>query len=651
MRDPINSEKFSGCPDDRYAKAFAVSPDAIAVSDMETGCYLDVNTSFERLLGYKREEIIGHTSITLGIWADPNDRSRLMEGLRTQGSVENFLAVARRSDGGLRTCNLAGSVVETEGRLCVVLVVRDLTEQLATERALTKTAERYAKLFQSSPDAIAVTEMETGRLLEFNEGFQRIFGYERAMLSGKTTAELRLWADPRDREALVETLKEIGVIREAEFAMRRGDGRAMTILMSGEIIEFNGVMCLLSVVRDVTEQRQGERREAELKEQLQRVQKLEALGTLAGGVAHDFNNILTAILAYTEFTLMDPGDAESVQENLREVRKAALRARDLVKQILAFSRHQKLERVPIDLRVPVREALVLLRSSLPSTIEIEDSYPSEPVVVVADPGQIHQVVMNLGTNAAHAIKGNPGRLSVRIEPVRRTEVASAGYSGRGEGQQRVVISVADTGCGMDEDTLKRIFEPFFTTKGHGEGTGLGLSVVHGIVHAHGGSIEVHSALGKGSEFRVTLPLRDGMPAGGEARVDDMPRGTGERILVIDDEDSICELARRFLLRLGYRVSTYTNPVDALESFVADAPPFDLVLTDFTMPHLTGVDVARRVTERYPNLPVLMMSGYTGAWTQDRLKKVGVVHLINKPLTLMGLAEAVRDGLLGRHRLP
>ncbi|OIR03736.1 blue-light-activated protein [mine drainage metagenome] len=645
MRESSNPGQTQADPDERYSKAFSVSPDAITVTDLATGRYLDVNASFERLFGYQRDALVGRTSTEIGIWADPNDRARLIDVLKSQGVVKDFLAVTRRADGALRTCNLAGAVIAADDGQTVVLVVHDITEQLATERALRQAADRYAKLFHSSPDAVAVTELHTGRLVEFNDNFLRIFGYDRESAIGRTTLEMGLWAESGEREALVDTLEQIGVIRDAEFTLVRRDSARINVLMSGEVIEFNGVDCMLTVVRDVTLQRQARQREAELEDQLRRVQKLEALGTLAGGVAHDFNNILTAILAYTEFTLMDTEDSFAVKQNLVEVRKAALRARDLVKQILAFSRRQKQERAPIDLRAPVREALTLLRSTLPSTIQIEDHFPPEPLVVMADSGQMHQVVMNLCTNAAHAIGGRPGRLRVALDVVVPPPVGSGIVSADG-GKAKAMISVKDDGSGMDEQVLKRIFEPFFTTKEPGEGTGLGLSVVHGIVQAHEGTIVVDSKQGVGTEFRIQLPLRDGAVDRRAPSIDAMPRGAGQRILVIDDEEPICELAQRFLVRLGYQVTAHTNPAAALEAFVEDPPPFDLVLTDFTMPLLTGVDVARRVTGRHPEIPVLLMSGYAGAWTTQDLRDAGIRLLINKPLALSILAAAVRDALSG-----
>lgn len=623
--------------EERFQKTFRVCPDAITVTDMATSRYVDVNGAFEVLFGYSREEVIGHPALDFGIWAHPKDREDLVFRLRQDGRVKAFHAVGRRKDGALLTCEIHAEQVEVAGRRDLILVVRDITEQLRTERALHEALARFSKAFWASPDAMVIMDLEDERLVEVNEGFALLYGRDSSQIVGRTSASLGMHVDGGQRGHYLERLRAEGRLREEPLSFCTADGAVRELLMSAEVMEVSGRLHAVVDLRDVTEQRRLEAERRSLEAQLRQAQKLEALGSLAGGIAHDFNNILTAILSYSELALMDlEGDGE-LRTCLNEVRRAGERARDLVRQILSFSRVNREEQKVQCLGPVVAEAVRLLRSSLPATVRIEEEgLEDETLVVRANATQLHQVVMNLGTNAVQAMADGRGLLSVRL---RRADVARS----RGAPLQpgNVCIEVFDTGCGMPPEVKARIFEPFYTTKAAGVGTGLGLAVVFGIVQSHNGLIEVESEEGRGTCFRITLPLDPGEVLA-EAREDRvLPRGRGESVLFIDDEPSLCQFAKMLLTKLGYRVTTCTNPLAVLEMLVPERFDYDLVVTDLTMPHFTGLDLTRRVRDAGLKAPVILCSGLPLQWTRSHLDELGLAGVLPKPLTAFSLTWELR----------
>ncbi len=360
------------------------------------------------------------------------------------------------------------------------------------------------------------------------------------------------------------------------------------------------------VAWDVTKRVHAEESAEELEVQLLQAQKIETIGTLAGGIAHDFNNILSPIIGYTEIALDQLDAGHRARADLEQVMSASLRAKELVRQILIFARGGSGERRPVQLHLVVHEALRLIRSTLPSTIEISQRVEARGDEVVADAAQMHQVIMNLCTNAAYAMRESGGVLRVELSSEQVDDAART--PGLKPGSY-VVLTVRDQGVGMDASTIARVFEPFFTTKKSGEGTGLGLSVVHGIVHSHGGTVTVESAVGEGSTFRVFLPAAQ---AHGDALVDEgavEAQGRGEHVLVVDDEPEVARLLERMLISRGYRVSAFTSAEDAAAAFREQPDDFRAVITDHTMPRLTGVELARRLKAIRPRIPVILTTGY------------------------------------------
>jgi two-component system cell cycle sensor histidine kinase/response regulator CckA len=376
-----------------------------------------------------------------------------------------------------------------------------------------------------------------------------------------------------------------------------------------------------------------------LEEQLRRVQKLEALGTLAGGIAHDFNNILAGIIGFTEMVLDDIDPDSPEHRRLGLVLKGANRGRDLVKQILAFSRKTKQEHKSLTLSHTVEEGLTLLRPAIPSTIEIRSTSTVTDDQIFADPSQIHQVLMNLCSNAAHAMRDKGGVLSIRILEAGFAEGNAKPVSEMTPGEY-VVLEVGDTGSGMAPETLERIFDPFFTTKKPGEGTGLGLSVVHGIIASHGGYITVESEPAKGTTFHVYLPkiTEQALIEDGEAHA---MTGGKERILLVDDEDLLVELNKQKLSRLGYEMVATTSSMEALAMFRKEPHTFDLVIADQTMPNLTGLDLAAELLKVRATIPIILCSGYGETALQERAQETGIKAFLTKPLGKRDMAEAIR----------
>ncbi len=405
---------------------------------------------------------------------------------------------------------------------------------------------------------------------------------------------------------------------------------------------------LLRQQNSILERKVEERTQAlqESERQMQQVIKLQAIGTLAGGIAHDFNNILFPIIGYTELALDDVPSESPTHKSLEEVLKAANRAKELVQQILTFSRQNGRERKPTRVSEILREALKLLRASIPTTIDIVSLIADGEPSVMGDPTQVHQIIMNLCTNAYHAMQETGGRLEITLEPV------EIGYE---EAVRRIGIQmgphlhliVRDEGVGMDASVMDRIFEPYYTTKEPGKGTGLGLSVIHGIVKNHGGFITVESTPGRGSTFHVYLPAIEEVAE--ENAGDALLSGAAgqERILLVDDEEQIVCMEKQILERLGYRVTACAGSTEALSVFSADPGQFDLVITDMTMPHMTGEVLARRLMELRPEVPVILCTGYSEMISEEKAMTMGIRKFILKPVVMSELSAAVRSALESR----
>lgn len=535
--------------------------------------------------------------------------------------------------------DLNANVIVREGSVVgMQVIVRDITARKRAEEALRKSEERFAKAFHASPAAITITRLADGRYLDVNASFLCLSGYSRAEVIGMTSLELHYWVNPHDRERVTQFLREHGSVRDFGTQLRTKSGEIREARMSMELITLDEEPCMLSIIHDVTERRR-------LEAQLRQVQKIEAIGTLAGGIAHDFNNILSAILGYTELSLDDVPPESHVWHNLQAVLSAGIRGRDLVQHILRFSRHTGQARQPVELHLLIQEALLLLRASLPATVEITQALDTAVGPVLADPTQIHQVLMNLCANAEYAMRGTGGILEVRLEAV---EVDAAFVAMHPELQPgpHVRLTIQDTGHGMAPEIMERIFEPFFTTKGVGEGTGMGLAVVHGIVTSHEGAITVASILGQGTTFAIYLPKIREATTDITSPEGPIPRGE-ERVLFVDDEAVLAHMGQELLGHLGYRVIVHTSSVEALEDFRAAPQLFDVVITDQTMPHVTGEALAIELRRIRPDVPIILCTGFSYSMTAERAQELGIAAFLMKPLVTRDLALTIRQVLAQR----
>jgi PAS domain S-box-containing protein len=515
-----------------------------------------------------------------------------------------------------------------------------LTQSLAAKsRQLRDTEEKLTLLktaVEQAAELIALTD-RYGTIQYVNPAFEKITGYTREELIGENPRILKSGRqDDMFYKEMWNTISR-GQRWHGFFINRKKDGsfytEEATIIpvkhIDGRIKNF------VTVKRDMTE-------ESRLEGQLIQSQKMEAIGTLAGGIAHDFNNILSAILGYAELAMYDLPEESRSQEDVTEIIQAGNRARDLVRQILTFSRKTEQEFKPININPLINEALKFLRASLPSTIEIRPDIRSESADVMCNPTQIQQVLMNLCTNAAQAMKDTGGNMFVSLCGVTLKQKEADKHPDLHPGRY-ICLTVNDTGPGIDPDILDRIFDPYFTTKDKGEGTGLGLSVVHGIVKTLNGALEVKSSPGKGTTFHIYFPRADIRTESAAEKTKALPTGS-EKILLVDDEKTLAKMGRLMLERLGYDVITCTSSREALETFQTRPQDFDLVISDKTMPEMTGFDLAAQLKITRPDIPVIVCTGYSEDIEVNRAAGLGISRLLMKPLSLDDLANAVREVL-------
>ena len=409
---------------------------------------------------------------------------------------------------------------------------------------------------------------------------------------------------PNDAAKAPDRIKKImdGTWLNAEINHIRKDGREFPIEMSAGLIELGKEKYILAFDRDITERK-------ELEVNLRQATKMESIGTLAGGIAHDFNNILSSIISFSELALDSVDEGSEVEDDLQEVRKAGMRAKDLVKQILTFARQSDETVKPVQVHIIANEVLKFIKSSIPTTIQINDKIKSDSFIM-GSPTQIHQVLMNLCTNAAHAMEENGGILEVSVKDITIDRMTMMSDLRSGE---YIEINVTDTGMGISSKHIPTIFDPYFTTKSVGEGTGMGLAVVHGIVENYGGQISVESAVGKGTCFTIYLPITKKRKVHTHSKKKDLPLGT-ENILFVDDEAPIAKMGSKILDQLGYSVTTRTSSIEALELFRSKPQGFDLVVTDMTMPNMTGEKMASEMMKIRSDIPVIELNRFAVGWS-------------------------------------
>ena len=752
--------------EEKFSKAFRMSPDAMIISEFESGTLLEVNDSHEQLTGYRREDVIGRTSLEIGTFKDAADRQEFLAPMQATGS-------ARRVE--RKICDRSGREIDVlyssecfvlAGKKCLVTIMQDITERKRAEAALIANEERFRSfienasvgIYRSTPDgnivmanpalirimgydslnqlarrnlekdgyepsysrgefktviestgrveglevawrkkdgstifvresAVAIRDAagtiqfydgiiedvserkraeqelreseerfrnlnaaafegivisENGRLIDVNDQALKLFGYEREEMIGRNVID---FVSPETRALVSEAIRN-----RTEDSYRhqlvRKDGSCFEAEAHARMMRLGDRNLRVTALRDLTESLQAAQRERVLEEQVRQMQKMEALGALAGGIAHDFNNILTGIMSNLQLAEIDLPETHPAYAAMKSANQASIRARDLVARILSFSRLEHDNRAPAPLGPVVLEALQLLRVGLPGNVEIRTDLDGDCPPIAFDPGQIHQVVMNLGTNGIHALRDAGGVLTVELCSVQPGDELRARYP-QVESTHTVCLRICDNGCGMEAEVLNRIFEPFFTTKAFGQGTGLGLSVVHAIMKNHKGAIVVESSPGSGTSFSLYFPAAGvdvARPKEGKRRIPGAalaPFGQGRKIMLVDDEDAVRSIGSKLLGRLGFVPEVYERPVEALNAFRAASCDYCALISDLTMPEMTGLELAKQILAIRPGLPVILTSGHFQAEVRQEAIDSGVQSLVNKPFEIQELVSRIR----------
>ena len=629
--------------EEKYRRIVETANEGICVAD---GDYLVtyVNRKMADILGYLPEEIIGKP---LGNFLFPEDLADYEEKVshRIQGINETYESRFRRKDGGERWTNVSSTAISTEdGRFMGSFgMFSDITERKLAEDALRESEERFSKFFHASTVGTSITHLSDSQFADVNDAYLGLFGYTREEVIGQNPSKLGMWANPEDRAKMVDILQERGRMQDFETLFHRKSGEIMDALISAEVIELAGQPYILGLTHDITDRKRGEKERKKLEEQLFQAQKMESIGRLAGGVAHDFNNMLGVIIGRAEMALEQDAPTDKLQHNLREILKAGLRSAGLTRQLLAFARKQTAIPKVLDLNDTISGMLKMLRRLIGEDIDLLWIPELDLWKVKIDPSQVDQILANLVVNARDAI---PGVGAVTL----RTDNVVIDDSNRAETPEFIpgeyaLLTISDTGEGMSEEVRENIFEPFFTTKEPGKGTGLGLSTVYGIVKQNDGFIYVTSELGKGTTFRIYLPRFEAETAQVpfEEITGKSPTGT-ETILVVEDDEPILSLSKMILENLGYTVLAVQTPTQAIR--LAEEHPGDihLLITDVVMPKMNGRELSEQVTAIRPDLKCLYMSGYTADVIAHRGILYEGVNFIQKPFGSDDLAAKVRQVL-------
>ena len=631
---------------DRYAGLYDLAPVGYITLSYE-GVIVESNLTMAHMLCVERASLAG-TPLSNFIFAD--DQDVFYRHCRETYDAKHGCTCQLRmvgKDGDLFWAELeslaVGAADESDEGLRIIL--SDITERKRSEEALRNSESFLTTLLDAIPIPVFYKDVK-GRYLGFNRSFETFYGKSRERLIGKTAFDL----GPPELTSVYHTkdmeLFETGGKQRYEWQVQDASGQLRDVIFDKAVFsdKEGKTLGLIGAILDVTNIKRAEKERIQLEKRFFQAQKMEAIGTLAGGIAHDFNNILYVMLGNTELAMGEVALLGSARSNLETVLKAGGRAKGLVNKILAFSRKSQVEREPIACVPLLKEMLELLRATIPSSIEINSSFECDLDTVMSNRTEIEQILMNLCTNAAHAMEDDAGEIEVRLENIALMERVEGCYPDLEPGKY-VVLSVCDSGCGIPGSDLKRIFDPFFTSKGPGTGTGLGLSVVHGIVQEIGGCVTVESEPGEGSAFRVFIPTVEAPVAGNEESSRQILTGRGT-ILVVDDEKAIVEMQASVLGSLGYRVVTRTSSLDALHVFEKDPQRYDLVVSDQTMPKMTGDKLVEKLRRIRPDLPVIVCTGYNAKLTKERVKELGIDKILMKPVSKATLAESISSLLAG-----
>ena len=655
----ITSQQHLKQSNDRYLSLVESTSDWIW--EVDKNCvYTYVSPKIKDLLGYEAKEVLGKTPGDLMPEKEGERVSRIMRKIfAAHDPIITLENINLHKDGhqvllessGVPLFNNKGKLLGYRG------IDRDITERRQVEHRANELERKFITLLGNLQGMAYRCHNNHDWTMEFlSDNCEQVTGYHIDDLQFSHNIAYNDLIHPDDREMVWETVQKklaLDLPFQLVYRIQTLSGEIKWVWEQGiGINDSEGkLIALEGFITDITEHKLAEQENEKLQAQLRTVQKMEAIGTLAGGIAHDFNNLLSPIIGYTELAIETLTAKSTVTKDLKQVLKASERAKDLVKQILSFSHHSDHERKPVQINLIVNEALKLLRASIPSTIEVRQNINSNCGYVMADPTQMHQIIMNLCTNAYHAMREKGGILHVRLEKV-SFDAEQANLVSINAGSY-IKLEVIDTGYGMNEHTIERIFEPYYTTKSEDEGTGLGLSVVHGIVRSHDGGITVSSTPNEGTKFTIYLPrVSTASTQLGIDMVEPIPLGN-EHILLIDDEESIVQMETSLLENLGYKVTAVTSSDEALMTFENHPDIFDLTISDMTMPHMTGADLARKFLTIRPDMPFILCTGFSEMINEEKAREIGIQEYIKKPVHRKEMAIIVRralDNSMNYHRI-
>ncbi len=666
--DHLRREEAAEANKNWYRSLLNNTPDAILIHGVDAkglpGKFLEVNETACLHLGFSREELLALSPRDVEINSEGGGTPRYAKMLskwkdaRLPDASPDLGALAsltielsfRAKSGAEKPFEVTLRILAHEGKPIVYYHLHDITTRRKAQAALKESELRFSDFFSRSPIGVALYS-PTRELTDVNQAAMAMFGLSersafsatRLLDSGNLSPESQTTLSKGGTVRYENVTDFDAVKRETRYPSTRTGKSHFDVLVTnlGLNSDFKPKGFMVQI-QDITEHRRAEETLHQHERMLRQAQKMEAIGTLAGGIAHDFNNILTPIIGYTEMAMLTAGPDDPIQPNLEEVLKASHRAKELVKQILTFSRQTEHEVKPIRLIPLIKEVIQLLRGSVPPSIELQTQIQIERDIVKADPTQMHQVIMNLCTNSLHAMRDKGGILEVGMRPI-NVDSRTRGAMARLRFGAYLEITIRDTGHGMDRTVMDRIFEPFFTTKRSGEGTGMGLSVVHGIISSLQGIITVESEVGKGTTFHLFLPLIEQAAEQVSASNDPLPRGS-EAIMFVDDEPGIVAMATQMLTALGYQVTTATRAKDALAIFKQEPKRFDLIITDQIMPGITGMEMVREMHAIRRDIPALLCTGFSKTVPDQDLLAEGIHEVLMKPIVLRQIAEAIRNAL-------
>jgi two-component system, cell cycle sensor histidine kinase and response regulator CckA len=618
--------------EEKFALAFAASPDAVNINRLADGLFVEVNKGFTELTGYTREDVVGTTSLQLGLWHDPADRQRMVEELQASGYCENLEAVFKRKDGRCGTGLMSARPILLNEVPHLISITRDITRRKQAEADL----ERLKVAIEQAGEAVVITDV-AGAILYANPAFSQVTGYTREEVLQQNPRILKSGEhDEAFYEELWNTIAS-GRTWSGRVVNKKKDGTLYTeeATISPIFDQQGNIVNYVAIKRDITGQ-------LKLEAQYLQAQKMESVGRLTGGVAHDFNNILAVITGYCEMAMAKAAPGQPVYSDLERIHEAALRSADIIRQLLAFSRKQAIIPRVIDLNEMVAGMLKMLQRMIGEGVELIWSPAANLPMIKMDPAQIDQILANLCVNSRDALDGS-GTITLRTSRVQLDAAYCAEQNGIIPGTY-VVLTVTDNGCGIDPEVREKIFEPFFTTKGL-LGTGLGLSTVYGIVKQNHGHVEVRSEPGQGATFLVYLPAHDvrSKPVMVQ-ELESPPMGRGETVLLVEDDISVLALGQAMLESLGYRVLAAATPGEAMLLAKQADKRIDLLLTDVIMPAMNGKELADRLTDLRPSLRVLFMSGYAADVITTKATLASNASFLQKPFSIKSLADRVRSVL-------